>query len=55
MTRRSRREIAHEVDGLSSDGDAPPADADPVVSWEQPDGWEPSPDAITINFSEVST
>lgn len=53
--RRSRREIAHEVDGLGSGGDAPPAEADPVVSWEQSDDWESNPDAITINFNEVST
>lgn len=32
-----------------------PVDYDVTVSYEQPDDWEPDPDTITIDFTEVDT
>jgi len=56
MTRKSRRDIERDLEDLDDTGqeDAPHL-GDVVVSWEQPDDWEPDPDAVVIDFTETDT
>lgn len=56
MTRKSRRDIERDLEDLDDPGqeDAPHL-GDVVVSWEQPDDWEPDPDAVVIDFTETDT
>lgn len=56
MTRKSRRGLERDLEDLNDPGqeDAPLL-SDVVVSWKQPDGWEPDPDAVVIDFTEVDT
>lgn len=52
MTRR-RREFERALDDLDAD-DAPDL-GEVVVSYEQPDDWEPDPDAVVVDFRDVDT
>lgn len=54
MTRPSKRELENALDGLDG-GDTVDTLGDPVVSYEQPDGYEPDEDAIVVDFTEVDT
>jgi hypothetical protein len=56
MTRKSRRDLERDLEDLDDTGqeDAPLV-SDVVVSWEQPDDWEPDPDAVVIDFIETNT
>ena len=55
MTRPSKRELENALDGLDGGDSVDPLDGDVVVSWEQPDDYEPDDDAVVIDFTEVDT
>lgn len=56
MTRKSHRDLERDLEDLDDTGhEDAPLTGDIVVSWEQPDDWEPDPDAVVIDFTEVNT
>lgn len=56
MTRKSRREIESAIEHLDDTDDEDRDEfEDVVVSYKQPDDWEPDPDAVVIDFTEVDT
>jgi hypothetical protein len=56
MTRKSWRELERDLEGLDdTDQEDSLLTGDIVVSWEQPDDWEPDPDAVVIDFTGVDT